>query len=142
MEEKKRGGINVGTSLVLVTFVLLLIITFATLSYVSARTDNRLTKDANARSEMYNAASNEAERIVADINEQLKNDEYFGDIDMNDNISFVVPIDDKTELAVVLHVSDFTEDTVTTVEQWLVRPLQDASGTSMFEDDEEMNLLF
>ena len=46
MENKKHsGGINIGTSSILVTFVLLALVTFAALSYMSARSDYVLSKE-------------------------------------------------------------------------------------------------
>lgn len=138
MGEKKIGGLNVGTSLVLVTIVLLLIITFATLSYVSAKTDLDLTMNALEEEERYNQASNKAQCMAADINEQLINGQYDGYIDERGNISYSVDIDESRVLYVELHVEEGT-DKVTTITSWSVEKTLSDDADDM---DEPMNLLF
>ncbi len=67
---KKHGQVSVpiGTSLILVVFILLCLITFATLSYVSANADNNLSMlTADNSVEYYNAdAQAQAKLMTAD----------------------------------------------------------------------------
>ena len=60
-----RTGLGVGASSILVIFVLLCLVTFATLSLVSARADQNLSQKAVDHTLEYYAASNEAEQILA-----------------------------------------------------------------------------
>lgn len=73
IEEKKKGGFSVGTSLVLVTFVLLALVTFATISYVQARSDYKLTIEATDSSKLYYEANTKAQERAAQINDLLLN---------------------------------------------------------------------
>ena len=67
MEKKHSGGINIGTSSILVTFVLLALVTFAALSYISARSDWVLSKEAADRTASYYDANRMAEIYLANI---------------------------------------------------------------------------
>lgn len=67
MEKKHSGGINIGTSSILVTFVLLALVTFAALSYMSARSDYVLSKEAADRMASYYDANRMAEIYLANI---------------------------------------------------------------------------
>ncbi len=67
MEKKHSGGINIGTSSILVTFVLLALVTFAALSYMSARSDFVLSKEAADRTASYYDANRKAELYLANI---------------------------------------------------------------------------
>ena len=67
MEKKHSGGINIGTSSILVTFVLLALVTFAALSYMSARSDYVLSKEAADRTASYYDANRMAEIYLANI---------------------------------------------------------------------------
>lgn len=67
MDKKHSGGINIGTSSILVTFVLLALVTFAALSYMSARSDYILSKEAADRTASYYDANRMAEIYLANI---------------------------------------------------------------------------
>ncbi len=67
MEKKHSGGINIGTSSILVTFVLLALVTFAALSYMSARSDYVLSKEAADRVASYYDANRKAEIYLANV---------------------------------------------------------------------------
>lgn len=83
--DKKQGGFSVGTSLVLVTFVLIALVTFGTISYVQAKSDLKLTEEAITKTNEYYEANTRAQERLAAINVKLKalqegqidNDEYF-----------------------------------------------------------------
>ena len=63
-----RTGLGVGVSSILVIFVLLCLVTFATLSLVSARADRNLSQKAVDHTLEYYTASNQAEQILAQAN--------------------------------------------------------------------------
>jgi len=67
MEKKNSGGINIGTSSVLVTFVLLCLVTFASLAYMSARSDYKLSEQTAQRTKAYYEANATAELYMANI---------------------------------------------------------------------------
>lgn len=69
---KKGGtGVGVGTSSILMVFVLLCLTTFAALSLVSANADNRLTtRAAETLSDFYEADA-QAERVLAELSDVL-----------------------------------------------------------------------
>lgn len=74
MKEKKRTispGMNVGSSSILVTFVLLCLVTFAALSFVSARADYNLAVQTSERIIKYYANNSTAEIYLANIDSQL-----------------------------------------------------------------------
>ncbi|MBO4901446.1 MAG: hypothetical protein J5518_01445 [Lachnospiraceae bacterium] len=67
MNKNKSGGINVGTSSILVTFVLLCLVTFAALSFLSANSDYRLSQQTAKRTTEYYDANRFAELYMANI---------------------------------------------------------------------------
>lgn len=67
MNKKMTGGINVGTSSILVTFVLLCLVTFAALSFLSANSDYRLSMQTAKRTTDYYEANRVAELYMANI---------------------------------------------------------------------------
>lgn len=72
MRKSSGTGINVGSSSILVIFVLLCLTTFATLSMVSANADQKLTiRTAQAATQYYQADA-AAEEILARIDDCLK----------------------------------------------------------------------
>ena len=65
MNSRARGGLSLGTSTILVTFVLLCITTFATMSLISASADHKLTqKQAEGAHEYYTADAAAEERLA------------------------------------------------------------------------------
>lgn len=105
MEKKHSGGINIGTSSILVTFVLLALVTFAALSYMSARSDYVLSKEAADRMASYYDANRMAEIYLANIEALLSKhmnsceneQEYYDGIDsvFADNEKIEVSEDEK-----------------------------------------------
>lgn len=67
MNNRRRAGLSLGTSTILVTFVLLCITTFATMSLISANADHKLTvKQAEGMADYY-AADADAEKRLGQI---------------------------------------------------------------------------
>lgn len=102
METKKKrfsAGMNVGSSSILVTFVLLCLVTFAALSFVSANSDYKLTVETGNRITAYYEADNMAEIYLANIDSLLSKhaatcDEktYYADIEkvFADNSNYTI----------------------------------------------------
>lgn len=107
MTEKKRKvspGMNVGSSSILVTFVLLCLVTFAALSFVSARADYNLATQTADRINNYYAKDSTAEAHLANIDSQLlmlasstNEAEYFDKIEstFSDNEMYVISKNEK-----------------------------------------------
>lgn len=127
-EKKLVSGMNVGSSSILVTFVLLCLVTFAALSYVSANSDYKLSLETSNRSKAYYKANGKAELKLAEIESILidnwKNSsskrEYYDSIDSlfcndelveceNNNsdtfLSYSIPISEIQKLNIVLKVN-------------------------------------
>lgn len=66
-----RAGLSIGTSSVLVIFVLLCLVTFAVLSLVSARADSRLSEKNEAHVQEYYAAESTAYAQLSALDEAL-----------------------------------------------------------------------
>lgn len=132
-KKKKRPGVTVGSSLILVTFVLLCLIAFAALSYVSANADYELSKQTAEKTTAYYNAVEQAEQTLSDINNSIKtiaksstNDSVFTDsilLSYNKSdikaisyispaiisLSLSIPIDEKTAISIILHVKSWEE---------------------------------
>lgn len=71
-QKRPVGGVNVGTSSILIIFILLCLVTFATLSVVSARADYILSEKSAATVTAYYTACNQAETCLAGIDGALQ----------------------------------------------------------------------
>lgn len=139
MKKSKKdisAGMNVGSSSILVTFVLLCLVTFAALSFVSANADYELTVQTAERIKAYYSSDNLAEVNLANIDSLLSKHarscdekEYFDTIEdlFRDNsnytisksgndtfIHYEIPVSNVQDLSVTLKVvypSHPTEDT-------------------------------
>ena len=144
MEKKHSGGINIGTSSILVTFVLLALVTFAALSYISARSDWVLSKEAADRTASYYDANRMAEIYLANIEAQLSKhmeqtsseQEYYNGIDalFEDNekievtdgedgkklMSYTIAVTNGQNLNITLsaHYPDVSDDSLFKVDKW------------------------
>lgn len=68
MTEKKRGkGVHIGTSSILVIFILLSLVTFAALSYLSARADYLLSLKMAERTTAYYDADSKSTYYLANV---------------------------------------------------------------------------
>ncbi len=67
MKKKLSSGLNVGSSSILVTFVLLCLVTFAALSFLSADSDYRLSRQTADRTTDFYEANQIAEIYMANI---------------------------------------------------------------------------
>ena len=97
MNKKMTGGINVGTSSILVTFVLLCLVTFAALSFLSANSDYRLSKQTAQRTTDYYEG---IEKLFAD-NEMITVNTETSPV----TLTYDVPVSDTQNLHVCLAVA-------------------------------------
>lgn len=143
LKKKHTGGINIGTSSILVTFVLLALVTFAALSYLSAKSDYTLSKEAADRTASFYDANRMAEIYLANIegllakhNEKSQNaDEYYDGIEKlfadndritvegegeNTTLSYSVAVTNGQNLEVVLlaNYPEKDEDKLFYIEKW------------------------
>ncbi|HCM91923.1 MAG TPA: hypothetical protein DIS78_05090 [Lachnospiraceae bacterium] len=146
MNKKFKGGINVGTSSVLTAFVLLSMVSFAALTYLSAHSDLNLSRQTAERTSEYYEANRIAELYMANIegllSKHVKNcnnaGEYYSGVPAlfsdNDSIiaseessrddpvtlSYTVPINDSLTLYVTLktHYPDETDERLFHIESW------------------------
>lgn len=114
MKKKKRGsypGIQIGTSYLLVIFVILCLVTFATLSLSSAKRDQSYSQQLASRETAYCEANAKAAQIMAQIDDAFaKEDPVFAirqiegvtaeEDGANLDISYVVPVTDSQNLEV------------------------------------------
>lgn len=123
--EKKNGGISTGTSLILVIFVVMCLVTFSVLAYISAVSDRNLSIQAAERTKEYYAACNKAEETLMQCKQnKLIEEQYLieteennidNNIENNKVISFTEDIGDKHYLKVEAIV---TEDGDYTITEW------------------------
>lgn len=140
---KKSGGINIGTSSILVIFVILSLVTFAALSYLSAKSDYTLSVEAANRTASYYDANRLAELYLANIEELLSRNEaaagskeqYFAGVENqfagNNNItvenndgvyslSYTVAVTKGQNLDVklIVHYPDGEDDRLYHIDKW------------------------
>lgn len=103
MQEKKYSypPINIGTSFMLVIFILLCMVIFAVLSLSNALKDYDYTQQRANRTKAYYEACNEAEEIYAKI--EIENH-------TEDSIEYSVPISENEHLQVILKRNSNTEN--------------------------------
>ncbi|MDO4966740.1 MAG: hypothetical protein Q4E51_08550 [Lachnospiraceae bacterium] len=146
MNKRKKNfssGVNVGSSSILVTFVLLCLVTFAALSFVSANSDYRLSRQSADRMGRYYEANRMAEVYLLNIESQIKQsvdncssekefldglDTVFADnnsieainLDGKIVLNYSVAITDKQNLEVTLETNyaDAKDDLPFTITKW------------------------
>ncbi|MBD5482589.1 MAG: hypothetical protein HDR15_08750 [Lachnospiraceae bacterium] len=108
--KQKRYGVNVGSSSLLIIFVVVCLVSFAALSIVSANSDYKLTKRMAERETNYYNACNDAYRALASIDRTLLS--LYESSDSEDDFyaqagytkSFTYPVSDIQSLRVVLQI--------------------------------------
>ena len=107
---KKRKKFSIGTSSVLVILIVLCLVSFSTLSIISANADYKLSEKLYNRTLAYYEACNRAEETLDQIDtmlhtifeEGISRADYFEKV--GTNISFVVPISDIQSLQIELTI--------------------------------------
>lgn len=116
MSKKREFRVNVGTSSILLIFVVLCLVAFATLSIVSANADYKLSRRVADRTAAYYEAANQAEKYIACIDKTLQSvystaeseDAYFSTV--GHSKSYLVPISDLQSLSIKLDILYPTAD--------------------------------
>ncbi len=125
---KKTSGIHAGSASILLIFVLLCLVSFATLSIVSANADNKLTKKVIERTNAYYNACNEAEKNLAHMDVTLTTvystcdspEEYFQTV--GHTKSYTLPISDfqNLEISIEILYPETAQDTFYRITSWQV----------------------
>ncbi len=129
-----RMGANVGSSSILLIFVILCLISFATLSLVSANADWKLNRKIMDRTTSYYNACNQAEAQIAELDRQCREAYlassseagYFAAVE-DLKSRFAVPISDTQQLEVevgFLYPQE-EEDPFYRITSWKVSNIQD-----------------
>lgn len=142
METKKKSApfVNIGSSLLLVIFLILCLVTFATLSLTSAQSNYNFSEKLANRKTDYYSASNQAERILDRIDNVLADTyadtsaAYFSaaerrlteikftgaeedaSLEMNfstevPTVAYTVPVNEKQALSVILEILPVNKNT-------------------------------
>lgn len=163
METNKKSApfVNIGSSSLLVIFLVLCLVTFATLSLSSAQSDYKFSQKLADRRTNYYTASNRAEEILDSIDAVLahtyeeSSGTYFAEVQSRlseltfkdtlemdfstgtPSVAYQVTIDDKQALSVVLELNptDRISEGFCRVRQWKVVTTQEWSG------DDTLNLM-
>lgn len=155
MSKRKYPTINIGSSSMLVVFIILCLITFSVLSVASANNDRKYSEKIANRTTAYYKASNKAEELLSQIDDKLKQiyEQYNADylsqvpdvltsidgIDTSNfpSVFFSIPINDTQTLSVslLIQIPEKEGDTFYTITSW-----QEIS-TEVWNGDEPMNLM-
>lgn len=149
MNKKTTGNVlsftnGIGSSSILVIFVILCLVSFATLSIVSANADYKLSSKVLDRTTAYYMACNQAEQNLAQLDKTLLSlyesctteEEYYNAA--GHTSSFLIPISDlqSLEVSVTIHYPREATDSFYTIDTYRV------IITGALEYDENLNLLF
>lgn len=110
MSKKKSMGVNAGSSSILLIFVILCLVSFATLSIVSANADYKLGQKILTRTTAYYDACNQAEESIAAIDRTLWDvyavsanaEEYFSTV--GHSKSYLIPVSDLQNLSIEIEI--------------------------------------
>lgn len=114
-DKQSSSFINIGSSSLLIIFLILCLATFAILSLSSAKSDYTASQRLAQHKTEYYEASAKAETILAKIDKALSEgmtaDEIVADMDdifieRDDVISYEIPMSEKQALHVALHLTD------------------------------------
>ena len=132
MTKKKKSfsGINIGSASMLLIFIILCLVSFATLSIVSANADKKLSEKIARRTQNYYKACNSAEEALAELDNALQSqyadtadrDTYFKATGQEKSYTF--PISETQILCVDVEIFYPTEpeDTFYEITGWHVLP--------------------
>lgn len=129
MKHKMKYSMPVGTSSILLIFMTLCLVCFATLSLVNANADYRLSKKLADHTSAYYHAANEAEAFIASSDAELQkayskssNSASYFDLVGKNTLSSDFHISDVQSLHVVLNVRypDQTDDALYQISTWQI----------------------
>jgi len=143
---KETFGVNIGTSSLLLVFVIMCLVSFATLSTVSASADKKLNDKILQRTEQYYDACNQAEERLRDIDATLEaiydssanREEYLATT--GEHIDFAIAVSDVQTLNVQIAVNypNAYDNHFYNIEKWQLV----TTGSLEEEEDTGLNLLF
>lgn len=115
-DKKRTFGTGIGSSSILIIFVILCLVSFATLSIVSANADFKLSRKVADRTTAYYAACNQAEATLARLDQTLSSvyetsvdeEDYF--LTVGRNKSFAIPLSDLQTLEINVSIEYPTTD--------------------------------
>lgn len=110
MSKKKSMGVNAGSSSILLIFVILCLVSFATLSIVSANADYKLGQKILTRTTAYYDACSQAEESIAAIDRTLWDiygtsanaEEYFATV--GHSKAYLIPVSDLQNLSIEIEI--------------------------------------
>jgi hypothetical protein len=125
-KEKSAFGVNIGSSSILLIFVILCLVSFAVLSIVSANADKKLSARVADRAADYYEACNKAEEVLSTIDDELLNaynnssgrEEYFDTVGVSR--SYTISINDSQDLFISLDIlyPDNPDETFYSITAW------------------------
>ena len=143
-DKQQSSFVNIGSSSLLIIFLILSLITFAILSLSGAKSDYSFSQRLANHKTAYYEASNRAERILGQIDEALAANETLDGQQLEGIaiqaqegiITFSVPMEENQALLVELEVNDYTQDeTYYTIKTWQI------ISTKAWESDQSIQLL-
>ena len=123
MRGKNSAGLNTGSSSILVIFMVLCLVTLASLSMISAVSDYKLSRKVADRTTAYYTAVNKAEEKLAAIDLKAA---------AGTDVDYTVPIDSSQQLCVSVAVKN---DGTYTIKKWQV------VNTQKWDADDTLNLI-
>lgn len=100
-------GMNIGITTIITTFVILCMVTFATLSYVNVLNDYKLTSALKEHNDSYYAAVSNANQLIADTVKTIAAARLNDTFDtLQSSYTYNVPVDSAHSLIVVLEPVD------------------------------------
>lgn len=123
-------GVHVGSSLILVTFVLICLVAFAALSYSSALSDYRLSMQTSERNQERNQAFTNAEYKLQALNHELQclssttssATEYYNEVNAYCKTQNFLQYTEKNNLPTVSFMEEINEQEVLSVSVQLLSP--------------------
>ena len=121
MRRRVGGNFNIGTSSLLLIFIVLSLVSFAALSLSTALNDRRIMQTHMDRTSAYYAACNEAERRIRDMDmAYLQEYKESGRVSVSSN-ELTVPVNDTQtlDIKVAIHTPDDRGSTLDVI-KWKV----------------------
>lgn len=143
MRRKRSPVMNIGISSILSVFIILAMITFATLAYMTSRKDMARTEQLLSASVQSSEVTEAAERRIAEIGDVLA--ARYGtaayEAELEKEYTFTVPGADDTELAITLVPRSPTADnpalyTITRYQRVVTTTWQGDDTLSLYGSDE------
>lgn len=121
MRRRVGGNLNIGTSSLLLIFIVLSLVSFAVLSLSSALTDKRMTESNLDRTTNYYNACNEAERNLKDMDAAyIQEYKEKGSVSVTNN-ELTIPVNDTQtlDIKVAVHEPDADGSTIDVI-KWKI----------------------